>query len=905
MNDPIVRKGRGISPIWILPLVALCITGWLLYTSYLEAGIPVTIHFNDAEGITAGKTRVMYRGVPVGLVERITVDEDLKGVNVHVTMEKKSRRGLVEDTRFWIVKPEISAGRISGLETILSGSYIAMQPGGSERFAASFEGQAETPPPPPDSPGLHITLVSDALYSLQKDSPVYMKNLKIGRVLRYYLGDDRSVLIDLYIEPEYSHLIQMGTRFWNSSGVAFEGNLRSGFSLKFQSLAALVYGGISCGTPDPLVETSPRATNGLVFKLYPDYEAAEYWLPMTLKISSGEGIIEGRTKVMYRGLEAGVVNRIRIENDEDVTITAEILLDPRAEPILKEGTRFWVVRPEFSLGGIDQLNTLISGPYITFIPGEGVYRDRFVAEKGPMPRQITREGRKFVLTAPEKGELDAGAPVLFKGMAVGEVYEVEMEKDGSGIRAEIVVYEEYKHLVRTGSVFWNTSGVRIEAGLTTGIRVDAGTLKSLLQGGVSFANPEPGDGASGAPEAGEGSRFVLYRGRAEAAEAMPGILPPGRIIHLESNPDKYYSTGSPVLYRKIPVGEVIETRPGNKPGKTRIDLLVFRKYEKLVNASSLFFDESGFSLEAGLGGVNLRMGGIATLLNGGIAFVTPEEAPPPPSKHLFTLYDDYEGALHRDDLTITLHLDRACNLAAQAKIVCRGIQIGRIHDLRFGPGMEEVIATARVRREAEVFFRENSVLRLVRPRVDFTGIRNIETILTGSFIEVMPGEGELRTDFPVREGEVADESGGLHLVLETSRLGFLDVGDPVYYRQIQVGRVTGYELSPDARQVFVFITIYSTHRRLVRKGTKFWLAGGVRASWDLFSGLELDAESVESLLAGGIGFATPEGEEMGGPAEDGDHFPLYEEKKEKWSSWAPDLNTAQAESKVDNGGDTL
>ena len=106
---------------------------------------------------------------------------------------------MVEDTKFWVVKPEISAGRISGLETLLSGSYIAIQPGISDIQARRFEGLKDQPVLPPDSPGLHITLRADALYSLQKGSSVYSRNLKIGKVKGYELDDQGSILIDLYI----------------------------------------------------------------------------------------------------------------------------------------------------------------------------------------------------------------------------------------------------------------------------------------------------------------------------------------------------------------------------------------------------------------------------------------------------------------------------------------------------------------------------------------------------------------------------------------------------------------------------------------------------------------------------------------------------------------------------------
>jgi len=301
MDSPVIQKKRGLSPVWILPLIALSIGGWLMYTSYRDAGFTIAIHFNDAEGITPGKTQVMYKGVEVGMVEQVTVDDDLQGVNLIVKMVKNTQKRVVEDTKFWMVKPEISAGRISGLETLLSGSYIAVQPGNSTVQAKQFEGLKEPPALPPDSPGLHITLRADALYSLQKGSSVYSKNLKIGKVKGYQLGEDGSLLVDLYIEPKFSHLIQAGTRFWNASGLSFEGNLQSGFNLHMQSMAALVYGGIACGTPESLVTSSPPAVNGMVFQLYSNYKSAEYGLMMTLQLASGGGIVEGKTKVMYRG----------------------------------------------------------------------------------------------------------------------------------------------------------------------------------------------------------------------------------------------------------------------------------------------------------------------------------------------------------------------------------------------------------------------------------------------------------------------------------------------------------------------------------------------------------------------------------------------------------------------------
>ncbi|HIE07395.1 MAG TPA: MCE family protein [Desulfarculaceae bacterium] len=132
MKKSVLKKKKGISPIWILPILALMIGGWLIYTSYHDAGINITVHFPNAEGITIGKTKVVYRGITMGVVRDIQINPDINSVTLDIEMDRRSKAGLVEDTQFWIVKPEVSAGRISGLGTLLSGSYIAALKGVSK-----------------------------------------------------------------------------------------------------------------------------------------------------------------------------------------------------------------------------------------------------------------------------------------------------------------------------------------------------------------------------------------------------------------------------------------------------------------------------------------------------------------------------------------------------------------------------------------------------------------------------------------------------------------------------------------------------------------------------------------------------------------------------------------------------
>ena len=152
-----------MSVIWILPIIALCICGWLVYSSYQNAGVEITISFDDATGIIPGKTQVMSRGIPVGLVKKILPDLDNQQIKAIVQMEQAVADHLVEDTLFWVVRAELSASSVQGLDTILSGSYISIQVGTSTTHRHEFTGLSSAPPVSPDTPGLHLQLRAEAL----------------------------------------------------------------------------------------------------------------------------------------------------------------------------------------------------------------------------------------------------------------------------------------------------------------------------------------------------------------------------------------------------------------------------------------------------------------------------------------------------------------------------------------------------------------------------------------------------------------------------------------------------------------------------------------------------------------------------------------------------------------------
>ncbi|BAN96269.1 mammalian cell entry related domain-containing protein [Plautia stali symbiont] len=244
-----LRNKRKISPFWLLPIIALLIAGWLLWTNYQERGTTITINFQTAGGIVPGRTPIRYQGVEVGTVQGIVLSDHYRSIQIKASIKSDMRDALRENTQFWLVTPKASLAGVSGLDALVGGNYIGMMPGdGKERdhFTALY-----TQPKYRVNTGeLLIHLHAPDLGSLNTGSLVYYRKIPVGRVYDYSInGNTDGVTIDVLIERRFTNLVKKQSRFWNVSGVDADVSL-SGAKVKLESLAALVNGAIAFDSPD-------------------------------------------------------------------------------------------------------------------------------------------------------------------------------------------------------------------------------------------------------------------------------------------------------------------------------------------------------------------------------------------------------------------------------------------------------------------------------------------------------------------------------------------------------------------------------------------------------------------------------------------------------------------------------
>lgn len=744
------RPASNWSAIWILPLLALLIGGWLAWRAYSDAGIQVELVFSTGDGIQAGKTELMYKGMAVGKVTAIGLDDSGQGRGVVATLEvnKELEPYLLSGTRFWLVRPSVTLAGISGLETLVSGNYITFSPGEGE-VARSFTALDHEPPMGDDVPGLHLTLKAERLGSLNRDSPVFYRQIQVGRVKSYALGEDQSTVeVRVFIEPAYSQLVRKHTRFWNASGISVDADL-SGFKLRSESLASIVAGGIAFATPEHRND-SPPTDPSLPFRLYESYDEAQAGIKVTVRLSDFDGLQEGRTPVMYKGIEVGTLKTLAIEPSLDGA-TAELTINPLAEEYLVEGTEFWVVKPSISLAGISGLEALVKGNYIAVRPGEsgGPAARNFVARSKAPPLDLGAPGLHLVLVSDQLGSLEIGSPVLYRQIKVGSVQSYQLRRDGGQILLGVHIEPDYVHLVNSSTRFWNASGISLKGGLS-GVEVKSESLQTLLAGGIAFDTPDPkatrssrkvqrftlhadrdsalqlgvpitlrlsdGDGLQPGTQvrykglevgrvehlrlsddlqevilearitrsaeqiAREGSRFwvvkpelgltrtanlgTLVSGQyLEVQPSAPGsarqtdfrVLPAapnqlreekGLRVVLSAPRRGSIKPGVQVSYREVPVGKVVDFELGPTSDRVLIHVLIEPRYAPLVRSGSRFWNASGIGVDAGLfRGVKVRTESLEALLEGGIAFATPnnpEMGGPALPGQTFALFDEPE-----------------------------------------------------------------------------------------------------------------------------------------------------------------------------------------------------------------------------------------------------------------------
>jgi paraquat-inducible protein B len=315
-----VHKRTGFQPIWIIPIIAALIAAFLGWRAIEARGPTITITFNTADGMQAGQTKVRHKAVDLGTVKTVVLADDMSKVKVEIEMQRTASRYLTSNARFWVVRPRIGFGGVSGLDTLLSGAYIELDPGSLEGSSQhDFTGLEEPPAIRSGEPGRTFTLTTPSIGAISSGSPIFYRNLTVGEVLGYELDPaGKQFTVHTFIRDPYSKFVHEESQFWNASGITLDFG-SGGVKFQIESLRAIIAGGVAFDTFDT-APPSPEAAEKHSFELRASAANATSAsltrrVPVVTHFDSSVSGLAVDAAVQLFGIQVGTVKDIQLKFD--------------------------------------------------------------------------------------------------------------------------------------------------------------------------------------------------------------------------------------------------------------------------------------------------------------------------------------------------------------------------------------------------------------------------------------------------------------------------------------------------------------------------------------------------------------------------------------------------------------
>lgn len=870
----VVKSKKPIYVVWIIPIVAMAVAGLMIFKFFDNKGFEVVITFDSGEGLTVDKTPLVYNGIKIGQITGLEVNKnDVTKVDATLTLEKKAAIISKRGTIFWKVEPKVSLTEISGLSTILSGVYIGVMPPSKDKIKLAglldqFDFEAEsTAPVDAFDPGLRFKLLADSS-DLKIGAPVMFRDIVVGDVENVVLTK-QGVEYSIHIQEKYAHLIKEKTKFWKISGIDIRASL-AGIRVSMDSLASVIAGGISLSSP----ENSKAISEGSVeYTLYEDYEATALADDLIYLTSpQGYNIDEKSTYVYYKGIHAGVVEKVSYHPKQDET-TFELKLNKDFRHLANKDAYFWIVEPKIGLTKVQGLDALARGPYITFETHtkSNDLINEFTLNTAPP----IMEGLNLRLKANQSYNLKAGVNVVYNDLIIGMLTSSRITQGGDEVDFDIVIADEYKHLVNETSSFYLQGAVEGEISLK-GMYFNVGSLSSMIHSGISLVTK---DVSNKVPK----STFSLF-GSHKAYKDKIYTEDGGAFYTIISKELGSIKKDSPIIYKGIDVGKVMSYNLNKKSSLVEVDIYITGDYKDTVNASTKFFDLSGFEVKADMTGLKLVTGSVESIISGGISYVTPLDFSKDPLPDEFNLYENSDDA-QSSYIEVSFSSELESGLKVGSEITYKTITIGQVTKVSL---VRDVLRyDALIQEEYKDVLAEDSIFWIEDFEFNIDQVKNPAAIVTGAFIKVNKG---LRPDslshFELLKSAPADtiNKEGLRVVLKGERLSSLGVGSPVFYRQIKIGSIEAFKLSTDSTGVEMRLFIDPEFSYLVRRNSIFYNATAMGMDVSLF-GVKLSTETLSTIIHGGITMVVPDKPQS--LAREMERFQLFNEADEDWLEYKP------------------
>ncbi|QLD32476.1 MCE family protein [Mannheimia varigena] len=574
---------------------------------------------------------------------------------------------------------------------------------------------------------------------------------------------------------------------------------------------------------------------------------------ISIRFSKGDGIVAGKTIVRYQGLEIGRVKRVYfVDNLREVEVLAEI--NSEARSLLRQDTKFWLVQPTASLAGVSGLDAIVSGNYITLLPGEGESADEFIAEEDPPAVPVSDGDLLIHLVSDDIGSINVGASVYYRKVAVGNIADYRFTKDQKKIEIDVIIQKKYANLVKKESRFWNISGISADLNLQ-GIKVNIESLASVVQGAVAFDSPDNMEVAE------QGQKFELYPDLKSAKRGIEIQVKVPLSPNLKVNETSvFYQRTQIGTLSQLKLPEVVDNDlpKQNLEQDKLIDgiLLIDPGYENLLRSQTrILLKEPKLSLNTE------QLSKVGELLRGIYFDVQPGEGEP---QSEFIVQNEADYLLNLPNLlNFSLTAPQAYGVDVNQGIYYSDVQIGEI--------VKRSLDLDNIRFDAIIY---PSYRNLIGGNSKFVAISNLDMsvgldglrIHAGSPSDWLKGgvrlingksEGVPKKQYPLYKDVESAESGFSTLskkatvTLSAESLSGISEGSVVLYRDFQVGEVLN--VMPKQNRFDVELFIQPNYHHLLTNTSRFWIEPATNVDVSL-KGVNITTAPLMRTLKGAISF---------------------------------------------------
>jgi len=869
---PKIEDKKSVSFIWVLPIIILGILSWIAYESYMKKGTNITVVFKSAEGLKEGITPLEYKGLQLGKVTKITMYEDLKSVSVNILVKNDvSQYVASEGSRFYIKKPTISLTKISGLSTLISGYKIEISPKfktqeefnkGIEQY--SFVGLDSQPDDELADNGYYISIISNNKDNVEVGTPIFYNKFQIGEVVSKELKDEK-VFLNSYIYDKFNYLVNKSSKFVMNEALKVNYG-PGGLKIELGSLYSALVGGITVITENKNDAKIQKSEN---YKLYASKDELKEKINIDLRFLNADGIgID--TPIFYKGINIGKLINIKLTKDD---ISSQAYVYKKYKYLLTNNTKFYIAKADVSLEGVKNLGTIVKGNYIGLEFNEGKFSNSFYAQ-GLDEVSKNHKNIELTLYSDSLNSISKKSKIYYKNIEVGNVIDYALTSDLRKVKIKISIKEKYKDLLNNHILFYDMSSKLVEM-KTLDLNINYSGIEPLLNGAIGIV----GEKRKGKFTKNE---FKLYESFKDV-EKLKRVYNSGSVISAYYNNDFELKENMAIIYKNQEIGFVKDIEFNNH--KSKVNLFIYKTFEKYINKQSRFYKKGIVNLKASLSGVLFEVDNFTSLLEGSIHLDTNSNM----------IYDDYQifssvDEMNNSSSSITIVFDDVEGVQENfSQLTFKGVNVGKVTKVNLNrKGKVEVKAL--IYNDYDAFAKEGTRFFLKKPRISFQEIANVGSTIMAVNIGIIKSKSKVfKSNFIGSDSQpsINHSHYGTIFEVQDSTASSVNVDSPIYYKNVEIGKVLKVDLSPDASKVLIDCLIWNKYTKFIRKNSVFHDISGFEMKFSIFSDTKVKSNTFTSLLKGGLVVVTPY--DYNERANSKDKFTLEKTLREDWKSISPSI----------------